>query len=159
MKTLVAYFSVSGNTKKIAQELAQIEGADLYEIVPAKAYTAEDLDWKNKESRTTKEMSDPNCRPELAGEKLNMDEYDTIFLGFPLWWEREPSVVDTFLTSYNFEGKIIFPFCTSGGSAMKMTCERINNLLERKAKVAEGKRLGGDISKEDLKLWSDGVEK
>lgn len=158
MSALVAYFSVGGSTKEVAEELAKVEEADLYEIIPAVPYTEEDLDWKNKESRTSKEMEDANCHPEIAGEKIDMDKYDTIFLGFPIWWEREPSIVDTFLSSYDFTDKVICPFCTSGGNGMKYTSERIRNLLKRKAMVVEGRRLGGELSKEDLKLWSDGIE-
>lgn len=154
-KVLVAYFSVSDVTKKVAEELAKLENADLFEIVPEVPYTAADLDWKDKSSRSTVEMSDPNCRPAIVGSVENMDAYDTILLGFPIWWGREPSVVDTFLDAYDLSGKIIVPFCTSGGSGLGNTTERINNLTGRKAKVLEGKRYGGTVSMSDLKIWMD----
>ena len=156
-KILVAYFSASGVTKKVAEELASLENADLFEIVPEALYTAEDLDWRNKSSRSSVEMNDPNCRPAITGQVANMDEYDTIFLGFPIWWGREPSVVDTFLDAYDLKGKTIVPFCTSGGSGMGNTAERINNLTGRASKVLEGKRYGGTVSMADLKIWMDEI--
>ena len=154
-KILVAYFSASGVTKKVAEELAELEQADLFEIVPEKLYTPEDLDWRNKQSRSTLEMNDPNCRPAIVGKVDNMEAYDTIFLGFPIWWGREPSVVDTFLDAYDLKGKTIIPFCTSGGSGMGNTSERINNLTGRSSKVLEGKRYGGTVSMKDLKIWME----
>ena len=155
-KILVACFSVSGMTAGVAKELAEAEGADYYEIVPAEPYTAKDLDWNDKQSRSTVEMNDPACRPAIAGTVANMDEYDVIFLGFPIWWGREPSVVDTFLDAYDFSGKTIIPFCTSGGSGIGFTGDRIRQLTG--ANVVNGKRMGGNISKEDLKTWADGLD-
>ena len=157
-KILVAYFSPTGTTKKVAEEIAEIEKADLFEIVPETLYTAEDMDWKNKESRSTVEMQDPNCRPALAVQPGDLAAYDTVFVGFPIWWGREPSVVDTFLDAADLSGKVIVPFCTSGGSGLGNTSERIRNLLDRKATVLEGKRYGGEVSMEDLKLWMDELE-
>ena len=112
-KVLVAYFSASGVTKKVAEELAKVEKADLFEIVPETLYTSEDLDWRNQQSRSTVEMKDLNCRPAITGQVENMGQYDVVFVGFPIWWGREPSVVDTFLDAYDFSGKKIVPFCTS----------------------------------------------
>ncbi|MBQ6518915.1 MAG: NAD(P)H-dependent oxidoreductase [Anaerolineaceae bacterium] len=155
-KILVAFFSASGVTAKVAEELARAENADLFEIKPARLYTPEDLDWRNKESRSTQEMADKNCRPETVGKVENMAQYDAVFVGFPIWWGREPSVVDTFLTSYDFSGKHIIPFCTSGGSGIGKTAERISSLVGENVKVDEGKRIGGDISEEDLKIWMEG---
>lgn len=117
-KTLVAYFSASGTTAHTAKEIAEAVGADLYEIRPAKAYTVADLDWNDKKSRSTVEMNDPACRPEIAGKVENMDQYDTVFVGFPIWWYVEPRIVDTFLESYDFSGKTVSPFATSGGSGI-----------------------------------------
>ena len=154
---LVAYFSVSKVTERVAKEIARVENADLFEIRPAVPYTKEDLDWTNKQSRSTLEMQDLNCRPELAENCTSLDGYDTIFVGFPIWWGREPSAVDTFLTGVSFEGKKIIPFCTSGGSPIGKTCERINELTGGKAVVEEGQRLGGDISEADLKIWTEGL--
>ena len=117
-RKLVAYFSVSGVTAKVAQEIAAVEAADCFEIKPEAPYTKEDLDWTNKQSRSTLEMSDLNCRPAIAGRVENMAQYGVVFVGFPIWWGREPSAVDTFLTAYDFSGKKIIPFCTSGGSGV-----------------------------------------
>lgn len=155
-KILVAYFSASGVTAKAAAELAKAENADLFEIKPKELYTPEDLDWRNRESRSSVEMANPDCRPETVGTVENMAQYDAVFVGFPIWWGREPSVVDTFLTSYEFSGKRIVPFCTSGGSGLGKTAERIQGLVGSGAKVAEGKRLGGEISESDLKIWMEG---
>lgn len=117
-KVLVAYFSASGVTARAAKELAQALGADLYEIRPETPYTAADLDWTNKKSRSTVEMNDPACRPAIAEPVKNMEQYDAVFVGFPVWWYVEPRIVDTFLESYDFSGKTMIPFATSGGSGI-----------------------------------------
>ena len=156
-KALVAYFSVSGVTAKAAKEIAKINEADMFEIKPETPYTAADLDWRDKQSRSTLEMSDPDCRPRIAGKVENMALYDTVFVGFPIWWGREPSVVDTFWEYYDFNGKKIIPFCTSGGSGMGNTADRIRSIVGSKVTVDEGRRLGGDVSEEDLKLWTEGL--
>lgn len=157
-KVLVAYFSASGVTKKVAQELAKVEKADLFEIVPEILYTAEDLDWTNAQSRSTLEMKDPSCRPAVTGKVEDMAQYDAVFLGFPIWWGREPSVVDTFLDAYDFNGKKIVPFCTSGGSDMGDTAKRIQEIVGAGAAVEKGKRLGGTVSEEDLAVWTAGLD-
>ena len=154
-KVLVAYFSVSGVTEKAAKELAKAAGADLFQICPEAPYTKEDLDWTNKQSRCTLEMQDLSCRPPIRGNVQDMEQYDVVFVGFPIWWGREPSVVDTFLTDYDYKGKCIIPFCTSGGSGIGSAAQRIRELTG--ANVNEGKRLGGTVSEEDLKLWADGL--
>ena len=117
-KVLIAYFSASGVTARAAREMAQATGADLYEIRPAEPYTAADLNWMDKGSRSTREMRDPACRPAVAEPVEDMGQYDTIFLGFPIWWYVEPRIVDTFLESYDFSGKTVIPFATSGGSGI-----------------------------------------
>lgn len=117
-KTLVAYFSASGVTERAAKEIAGAVDADLYEILPAQPYTDADLDWTDKKSRSTAEMNDLACRPEIAGTVENMEQYDTVFIGFPIWWYVEPRIVDTFLESYDFSGKTVIPFATSGGSGI-----------------------------------------
>ena len=117
-KTLVAYFSASGTTARTAKEIAEAAGADLYEIRPAKAYTAADLDWTDKKSRSTAEMNDPACRPEIEGTVEHREQYDTVLVGFPIWWYVEPRIVDSFLESYDFSGKTVIPFATSGGSGI-----------------------------------------
>jgi len=157
-KTLIAYFSVSGVTRNVAKELAAVENADLFEIRPATPYSAEDLDYRNANSRSSVEMKDLSCRPETVGCVEDMAQYETVFVGFPIWWRRKPSVVDTFLDAYDFSGKRLIPFCTSGGSPIGATAQRIRSLVSPDAVVDEGKRLGGDISEEDLKLWTEGLE-
>ncbi|MBR2811581.1 MAG: NAD(P)H-dependent oxidoreductase [Solobacterium sp.] len=156
-RILVAYFSASGVTAAAAAELAKAEGADLFEIRPEELYTAADLDWRDQKSRSTLEMADLNCQPAIVGRVEDMAQYDAVFIGFPIWWGREPSVVDTFLDGYDFKGKKIIPFCTSGGSGMGKTAERIRSLVGEGVIVDEGKRIGGSISEEDLKLWMEGV--
>ena len=117
-KILVAYFSASGVTARAAKEIAAACGADLYEIRPEEPYTAADLDWTDKSSRSSAEMNDPACRPAIAGPAPDMAQYDTVLLGFPIWWYVEPRIVDTFLESCDFSGKTIIPFATSGGSGI-----------------------------------------
>ena len=156
-KKLVAYFSASGVTKKVAGALATADGADLFEIIPESLYTKEDLDYMNKESRSTLEMGDLNCRPAMCCKLEDADKYDTIFIGFPVWWGREPSVVDTFIDSVDFAGKTVIPFCTSGGSDASGATTRIAELCGEGATVITGIRLAGDISEEDLKIWEAGL--
>ena len=117
-KVLVAVFSASGVTRKVGEEIARIAGADFYEIVPKQIYTPADLDWMNKKSRSSVEMNDPSARPEIAGSAINMASYDTVIVGFPIWWGIAPRIIETFLESYDFSGKKIMPFCTSGGSGV-----------------------------------------
>ena len=117
-KPLVAYFSASGVTERAAKELARAVDADLYEIRPAQPYTAADLDWRDEKSRSTLEMQDSACRPEISGTPVDLARYDTIFLGFPIWWYVEPRIVDTFLEGHDFTGKTLIPFATSGGSGI-----------------------------------------
>ena len=117
-RILVAYFSASGVTARAAKEVAGAIGADLYEIRPAEPYTEADLNWMDKKSRSTLEMKDPASRPAIGTRAENMDQYDTVFVGFPIWWYVEPRIVDTFLESYDFAGKILIPFATSGGSGI-----------------------------------------
>lgn len=117
-KTLIAYFSASGVTARAAREMADAIGADLYEICPAAPYTDADLNWMDKKSRSTLEMNDPACRPAIASQVEHMEQYDTVFVGFPVWWYVEPRIVDTFLESYDFTGKTMIPFATSGGSGI-----------------------------------------
>lgn len=117
-KTLVAYFSASGVTARAAKEIADAVGADLYEIRPAEPYSQADLNWMDKKSRSTLEMNDPSCRPAIAGPAADVEQYDTVFVGFPVWWYVEPRIVDTFLESCDFSGKTLIPFATSGGSGI-----------------------------------------
>ena len=135
---LVAYFSASGVTAKLAETLAEDIGADLYAIEPEVPYTKADLNWMNKKSRSTIEMNDPASRPAIAGKRDNMDDYDTIFVGFPIWWYVAPTIINTFLESYDFTGKTIIPFATSGGSGMGKTNEKLQPSCPG-AKLMEGK--------------------
>ena len=136
-KTLVAYFSASGVTARAAKNLAEAAGADLYEILPAVPYTSADLDWNDKKSRSTLEMNDKASRPKLKSHDAPIAEHNTIFLGFPVWWYREPSIIDTFMEAYDFTGKTVVPFATSGGSPIGGSRENIQALAPG-AKVAEG---------------------
>ena len=120
-KALVAYFSASGATKRIAKELAQVAGADLFEIVPEVPYTAADLNWNDRKSRSSIEMNDPSSRPAIASVCENIADYDTVYVGFPIWWYVAPTIINAFLESYDFTGKTIVPFATSGGSGMGRT--------------------------------------
>ena len=126
-RILVAYFSASGVTARAAREIADAVGADLYEIRPAEPYSQADLNWMDKKSRSTVEMDDPACRPAIAGAVENMEQYDTVFVGFPVWWYVEPRIVDTFLERYDFSGKTLIPFATSGGSGIGKAEESLRN--------------------------------
>ncbi|MBR2522558.1 MAG: NAD(P)H-dependent oxidoreductase [Coriobacteriales bacterium] len=123
MRTLVAYFSATGTTAGKAKKLAKVIGCDIFEIVPETPYTTADLKWRDKESRTSIECNDPACRPAIATRVENMDDYDTIFLGFPIWWYCEPPIINTFLEQYDLAGKTIIPFATSAGSSFGKTID------------------------------------
>ena len=125
---LIAYFSAGGVTRRAAEEIASATGGDLFEIVPAQPYTAADRDWRDKQSRCTREMTDPASRPAVAGKVDHMDRYDTVFVGFPIWWGVEPRVVDTFLEGYDLTGKTMIPFATSGGSRMPYAQNHLQGL-------------------------------
>ena len=155
-KVLVAYFSASGVTAKAAAKLAKAAGADLFEIVPELAYTKADLNWQDKNSRSSVEMNDRGSRPAIKSKVENMEQYDVVFVGFPVWWYREPSIIDTFMESYVFTGKSVVPFCTSGGSGLGTTG---NNLqaLAKGAKVIEGKRLSFMTTEGSLKKWVEEI--
>ena len=152
-KALVAYFSASGVTAKLAERLADAIGADLSEIEPKARYTGADLDWRNKQSRSSVEMNDRSCRPEINRTVSNMAQYDMVFVGFPIWWYREPSVIDTFMEAYDFSGKTVIPFATSGGSGMGDSTANMQALAEH-AKVVPGKRFDAGTSAEKLADWA-----
>ena len=156
MSKLVAYFSASGSTARLAQTLAAAADAALYEIKPAVAYERKDLNWMDKKARSTVEMQDPNCRPALADTAAPVAEADVIFLGFPIWWYREPSLIDSFLDAYDFSGKTVVPFFTSGGSQLGEGQERIQSLAAG-AKVMNGKRFSARASEKELKDWVAGL--
>lgn len=154
-KVLVAYFSASGITAKVAAELARAEGADCFEIKPEQIYTKEDLDYTVKDSRSNLEMADESCRPAISEKVENMEDYGTIFIGFPVWWGREPSIIDTFLDSYDLSGKKIIPFCTSGVTGVEKAVEHIKGIVGDGVTVCEGRRLGSDGTEEEVKLWTE----
>ena len=151
--TLVAYFSASGTTAKVARDLAAATGADLFEIAPEQPYTGADLNWQDKKSRTTIEMNDESCRPAIAGTVASMDDYDTVFVGFPVWWYVEPRIIDTFLEGYDFSGKTVVPFATSGGSGLGKAPKRMQALVPD-AKVLAGGLLNGRPSQGELATWA-----
>ena len=153
-KKLVAYFSASGVTESVAKTLAKTIGADLYEIKPETPYSNADLDWRDKNSRSSVEMNNPDSRPKIADKNANIGEYDTIFVGFPIWWYTAPTIIKTFFESYDFGGKTIVPFATSGGSGMGKTAEDLQKTVPL-AKVKSGKMLNGRLSADKLKEWAE----
>ena len=156
MKKLVAYFSASGSTRRLADTLSAATGAALYAIRPAVPYGRGDLNWMDKKARSTVEMQDPNCRPAMADTEAPVADADVIFLGFPIWWYREPSIIDSFLDAYDFSGKTVVPFFTSGGSQLGEGQDRIGKLA-RGAKVLSGKRFNARASESELKTWADSL--
>ena len=151
-KILVAYFSATGTTKGVAEHIANGLNADIYEIVPEEAYTDADLDYNDNNSRTTIEMNDPDARPAISGSVENMEQYDIIFVGCCIWWYVAPTIINTFLESYDFSGKTIVPFATSGGSGMGNTNEKLAPSCPG-AILMKGKMLNGLLSQEELKAW------
>ena len=155
-KTLVAFFSASGTTKRVAEKLAAAAGGDLYEIRPAVPYTGADLDWQDKHSRSSVEMSDPSSRPQLADKDAGIADYDRIFLGFPIWWYTAPAIIRSFLESYDFNGKTIILFATSGGSGLGKTAGELAGICPG-AKIIEGRLLNGNPSEAAPKQWAESV--
>ena len=156
-KTLVVYFSATGTTKGVAEKIADVTGADLYEIKAVQEYTDEDLNWNDSNSRTTHEQNDPSCRPEIASEALSLEGYTTIFVGYPIWWGEEPRILDTFVEFYDFSNITMIPFCTSGGSGIG----RSGKNLEENAGSGnwlEGRRLQANISESDIQSWIDSLK-
>ena len=156
-KTLVAYFSASGTTAKVAEMLAKAANADIYEIKPAVPYTRADLDWTNKKSRSSVEMSDKSSRPELADKGADIAGYDTVLLGFPIWWYVAPTIINTFLESYDFSGKKIVLFAISGGSGFGKTVESLKGSVSSDAQIIEGKILNGKPSESELRAWVESL--
>ena len=152
-KKLVAYFSASGVTKSYAERLAKAAGADLFEIKPSVPYTDADLNWQNSNSRSSVEMNNPDSRPEIAEKLSDMSSYDTVFVGFPIWWYVAPTIIDTFLESYDFSGKTIIPFATSGGSGMGKTASILRQVCPA-ANIKDGKLLNG-MSDEKIAQWAN----
>ena len=152
---LVAYFSASGVTAKLAERIASVTGGDLHEIEPKQPYTAADLDWMDKKSRSTIEMNDKSYRPEIANEVENMEQYDVVYVGFPIWWYVAPTIINTFLEKYDLSGKKIIPFATSGGSGMGNTNAELKESC-RGAVLEEGRRFSANAGEKELKAWTAG---
>lgn len=151
-RKLVAYFSATGISAKVAQNLAEAIGADIHEIAPAVPYTKKDLNWRDQASRSSLEMKDPSSRPAIANKRTDMGNYDVIFVGFPIWWYVAPTIINTFLESYDFSGKTIIPFATSGGSVMGKTNEHLRPSCPT-ATLLEGRILKSNASLADLSAW------
>ena len=155
--TLASYFSASGKTENVARLLAKALGADIFEIEPEIPYKKADLNWMDKNSRSTLEMKDRSSRPEIKSHVENMEQYSVIFLGFPIWWYREPSIIDTFLEEYDFAGKTIVLFATSGGSGFGKTAQGLKGIVSPQARIIEGKLLNGRQDEKSLAAWADSL--
>ena len=153
-KVLVAFFSASGNTQELAENFAKAINADIYDIKPKDEYTSADLDWHNENSRSSVEMKDESVRPEIDGKVTNFDSYETIVIAYPIWWNLEPRIIDTFLESYNFTGKTIIPVCTSGGSDIQNSITHLKKICPA-ANWKAGKRFSPRTSQDELKSWFD----
>ena len=152
-KTLVAYFSATDTTARAAERLAKAIGADLHEIRPKVPYTKKDLNWTDPRSRSTLEMKDKSSRPEIEGRVENMDQYDTIYVGFPIWWYVAPTIINTFLEAYDFSGKTVIPFATSGGSGMGKTLEGLKGSCN--GDLRPSKMWIGNVPEESIRLWAE----
>lgn len=150
-KSLVLYFSATNNTEQIAKYISEITSSDILEIIPKDVYTNEDLDYNNNNSRANREQNDKNARPEISN-KLDLENYDVIYFGYPIWWEEEPRIILTLLDNYNLENKTIIPFCTSGGSGIELSVNNIRN-YNNKLNVLDGKRFSSNSSKEEVITW------
>ncbi len=157
MKALVAYFSATGTTAKVAKALANTAQSDLYEIRPAVPYTSADLNWMDKRSRSSVEMNDPHSRPALANTDAPIAGHDVIFLGFPIWWYTAPTIINTFLESYDFTGKTVVLFATSGGSGLGSTAAALQGSAPG-ARIVSGRMLNGRVSEHELKAWVSGLK-
>lgn len=155
-RKLVAYFSASGTTAKLAENLADAIGADIFAIEPTVPYTKADLNWRDTTSRSSVEMSNPNSRPAISRQRDNMDDYDTVFVGFPIWWYVAPTIINTFLEAYDLSGKTVIPFATSGGSGMGETNAKLKPSCPYST-LLEGKVFKGSTSKEMLAAWVESL--
>ena len=156
-EVLVVYFSATGTTKGVAERIANITDADIYEIVPDEPYTSDDLNWNDKNSRSTKEQNDKSARPAIGSKTLDLKGYTTIYIGFPIWWGEEPRIMDTFVESYDFTGITLIPFCTSGGSGIGRSGPNMEALAGTGTWL-DGARHNGSISEADLQSWIDGLK-
>lgn len=156
-KILVAYFSATGNTAGVAEKLAEGLGADIYEITPAEPYTQEDLDYGNAESRSSKEMDDPDARPAISGTVENMAQYDVVLIGYPIWWGKAPRIMSTFIESYDFSGKTLACFCTSGSSGFGDSDAALREAAED-AVWKDGSRFAAGADEQTIMAWADGLD-
>ena len=154
---LVAFFSATGTTKGVAERIASVTGGDLYEILAAEPYTEEDLNYNDSSSRSTKEQNDKNVRPEIGSEKISLEGYTTLYLGFPIWWGEEPRILDTFVETYSFDGITVIPFCTSGGSGIGRSGPNME-ALAGSGTWMDGERFSGSVSEADLQSWIEGLK-
>ena len=153
-RVLVAYFSCTGNTEAVATQAAELLGADLYEIVPEIPYTEEDLNYNDSSSRATTEQNDPDARPAISGSIEDISQYETILLGYPIWWGEVPRIISTFLESYDFSGKTIVPFCTSGSSGVGSSADNLHDLCSDSTIWMEGTRFdGAETTAEEIRQW------
>lgn len=157
MKKLVAYFSTAGVTEAVARKLADVLGADLFEIKPEVPYTAADLDWRDGNSRSSVEMKNPASRPAIAEKVKDMSVYDEVFVGFPIWWYVAPTIINTFLESYDLTGKTVIPFATSGSSGMGRTNEALTPSCKG-AKLVDGMRFPANVSEKELAGWAESID-
>lgn len=155
-KILVAYFSASGETAKLAKTVAEVTGGDLFEIEPEQRYAAADLNWNDEHSRSSVEMNDESSRPAIVSRVENMEQYDTVFVGFPIWWYQAPRIIETFLESYDFSGKTVIPFATSGGSGMGNTAELLKASCPGAA-VNTGKRMSSRENAASVRKWVESL--
>ena len=155
-RILVTVFSASGVTKAVGREIARVTGGDFFEIVPKEIYTSDDLNWMNNKSRSSVEMNDPAARPEIAGKVDDMASYDTVIVGFPIWWGIAPRIIETFLESYDFSGKTILPFCTSGGSGVGRSDAALHKNVSGQVKWAKGVRINRP-GESEIRKWLDKV--
>ena len=156
-EVLVVYFSATGNTRGVAEKIASVEDADIYEIVPAEPYSDADLNWNDSSSRSTKEQNDSSSRPKIGSDTISLDGYKKIYIGYPIWWGEEPRILDTFVESYSFDGITMIPFCTSGGSGIG----RSGKNLEENAGSGtwlDGKRLNTGASEDSIRSWIEGLK-
>lgn len=155
-EALVVYFSATGTTKGVAERIASVTNADLYEIIPAEPYSSADLDWHDSNSRTSIEMNDLNVRPEIASDTISLDSYSTIYIGYPIWWGEAPRIMSTFVESYDFSDITVIPFCTSGSSGIGRSGDNLKDLANS-GNWLSGDRLDADISESEIQEWINGM--
>jgi len=154
---LIAYFSCTGNTRSLAEQIAQASKAELYEIKPKIPYSSEDLNWRNSSSRVNAERNDPSSRPAISDKAENMEQYDIIFLGYPIWFGQAPNIIYTFLESYDFSGKTIVPFCTSGSSPIGSSASNLHKICSDKTTWLSGSRFANNTSRSEIVKWINGL--